>query len=357
MGLHPMKTTQLLTFAIFIFLGLTVSVSLLFAKVPMTPKILFTSLRDGNREVYIMNPDGSEQVRLTQHPANDLEAVWSPTGEKILFVSDRGDFRPRGTRDLYMMDPDGSNVRRVFRRKIEAWRTSPSWAPDGKHIAYYQLDFSGGGTTGMYIATLGEQDAEYIETLSSPAWSPDGTEIACGEASPGLTWIILFNVRTQKHERLLPKKALPWQQDPSWSAAGDKIAFVGNNNPLPVILDRDLHNAWAAKDTIFIVNRDGTGLKQLVPEDGQAALYPALSPNGEEVLYTQQINGRNGRFQIFKVNVNSGIRTQLTHTGGMPRFGNFGGNWFNPAYALPVSPQPQLLTTTWGKLKIKQNSQ
>ena len=95
-----------------------------FAKTPTTPKILFTSARDGNREVYIMNPDGSEQINLTKHPAGDLQAVWSPTGEKILFVSDRG-----GERDLYLMDSDGSNVRRVFKRKIEAWRTSADLDP------------------------------------------------------------------------------------------------------------------------------------------------------------------------------------------------------------------------------------
>ena len=58
-----------------------------FAETPTTPKILFTSTRDGNHEVYIMNPDGSEQVNLTQHPARDVSAVWSPTGEQILFAS------------------------------------------------------------------------------------------------------------------------------------------------------------------------------------------------------------------------------------------------------------------------------
>ena len=340
-----MKTIQLLVFAISTLFVLTVGVSLLFAQAPTTPKILFTSSRDGNREVYIMNPDGSEQVRLTKHPGNDLQAVWSPMGERILFVSDRG-----GERDLYMMNSDGSNVRRVFKRKIEAWRTTPTWSPDGKQIIYDQWDRSGGGTSGMYILTLGEQDPEFIGMYSRPVWSPDGREIACSAANPARRWIILMNARTQKHERLLPKKTLPWQTQPSWSATGDKIAFVGNKDPIPVILDKDLHNAWAAKDTIFIVNRDGTGLKQLVPEDGQAALYPAVSPNGEEVLYTQQINGRRGRFQVFKVNVNSKIRTQLTHIGNILQ-ANTGGDWFDPAYALPVSPEPQLLTTTWGEVK------
>ena len=121
-----MKMTRVSVFAISTLFVLTVGVCPLFAQAPTTPKILFTSARDGNREVYIMNPDGSEQVRLTKHPGNDLQAVWSRTGEKILFVSDRG-----GERDLYMMNSDGSNVRRVFKRKIEAWRTTPTWSPDG----------------------------------------------------------------------------------------------------------------------------------------------------------------------------------------------------------------------------------
>ena len=73
-----------------------------------------------------------------------------------------------------------------------------------------------------------------------------------------------------------------------------------------MILDRDLHNAWKDKQTIYIVNRDGTGLRQLVEEAGRDAWSPELSPDGSEVLYTQGS-------QIFKIDVNSGVRTQLTH--------------------------------------------
>jgi Tol biopolymer transport system component len=167
-----MKTIRLLTFAISILFVLNANVCPIFAEAPTTPKILFTSTRDGNREVYIMNPDGSDQVRLTKHPANDLNAVWSPTGEEILFISDRDDVR-----DLYLMDSDGSNVRRVFKKEV--YRGRPAWSPDGTQIAYMHLRWDIDEYP-IYIATLGEQkEEELIMNAHNPAWSPDGTEIAC----------------------------------------------------------------------------------------------------------------------------------------------------------------------------------
>ena len=80
----------------------------IWAKAPMTAKIAFSSNRGGNWDIYIMNPDGSQQERLTQNIARDYGPIWAPTGEQILFVSDRD-----GPPDLYIMDSDGSGVRRV----------------------------------------------------------------------------------------------------------------------------------------------------------------------------------------------------------------------------------------------------
>ena len=146
-----------------------------------------------------------------------------------------------------------------------------------------------------------------------------------------------------------PRKHYGGKVGPSWSATGDKLVFSGNKHPIPAILDRDLHNAWADKDTVYIVNRDGTGSNNSLRKTVPLQWTSTLSPNGAEILYTQRsIND----YQIFKLDVNSGVRTQLTHIDR-----NFGADWFDPDYVLPVSPQPQLLTTTWGKVKIKQNSQ
>ena len=198
---------------------------------------------------------------------------------------------------------------RFFKFKVEEWRTDPTWSPNGKQFAYTQVDWNA-LTFAIYIATLGEQDAELLVNGSFPAWSPDGTEIACSVRGR----LTLINIRTGAQKQLLPKNVESFQRFPSWSAAGDKLAFAWNRHPLPPPdAEIHVHVEWKDKITVYIVNRDGTDLQQLIEEAGPYAQYPALSPNGEEVLYTQEINGQ---FQIFRLDLNSGIRTQLTHIAG-----------------------------------------
>ena len=340
-----MKTIRLLVFVILNVLILGVSVCPVFATAPTTAKILFTSSRDGNYEVYMMNPDGSEQINLTQHRANDLNAVWSPTGDQILFVSDRDG----GIRDLYLMDPSGSNIRRVFTRKRKSYRDSPTWSPDGKQIAYTHLNWNG-VKFHIYITTLRGQKEERVAEGRHPTWSPDGTKIAYMSYSGDTCRIVLIDIHTRRQKHLLPRNATSWQNHPFWSATGSKLAFSWNKNPLPRLLPGDhFPPVWLDKETIYSVNRDGTDLRELFNEAGSRAQYPVLSPNGKELLYTQEIKGR---LQIFKLDVHSATRTQLTNVGRVFD-ANFGGDWFDPVYSLAVSPQSQLLSTVWGKVKKK----
>ena len=66
--------------------------------------IAFTSARDGNNEIYVMNADGSGQTRLTDHSALDMSPEWSPDGRKIAFMSYRN-----GDSDIFVMNSDGTD--------------------------------------------------------------------------------------------------------------------------------------------------------------------------------------------------------------------------------------------------------
>ena len=209
------------------FTGLTLFITAIdpvFAKAPITAKIVFTSSRDGNREIYSMNPDGSDQVRLTNHRADDAIPTWSPTGEHILFASDRDRFTL--SRDLYLMDPDGKNVRRVFGKSED--RSSATWSPDGKQIAYRRRELNGAY---IYIGTIdGKKEERVAIGGGMPAWSPDGTQIAflSGFENKQVR-INILNVRTKKQKVLFPRDAKPsWiNGDLVWSLTTDQLAFLG----------------------------------------------------------------------------------------------------------------------------------
>ncbi len=305
------------------------------AKAPSTAKVVFSSNRDGNWDLWTMNPDGSDPVNLTQDAPSDFSPVWSPTGEQILFVSFRN-----GGESLYLMDADGNNIERV----LDNWhsRSSATWSPDGKRIASVS-------DAVLYIATIDGKSVEPVAqtgfgSVGDPAWSPDGKEIAFIHYKPKQGYELrLLNVESLKQTVLLGElEKYSVKSDPAWSPDGKRIAFVLQK--FRAILDAADAAAWQDEETIYLINRDGSELRKLVSEKGPDALRPTWSPFGDEIIYQQKVRGAT---QFFKIGVRSQAKTQVTHKGS-----NSGADWFDPT-ALLVQPNVDLLTTTWGKLKQK----
>ncbi|MBM3239583.1 hypothetical protein FJZ31_25125, partial [Candidatus Poribacteria bacterium] len=89
---------------------------------PDGKKIAFASYRDGNGEIYVMNADGTNPIRLTNHPTTDWNPCWSPDGTKIAFASMRdGDYQ------IYVMNADGTNIVKLTNPPGE--NDNPSWSP------------------------------------------------------------------------------------------------------------------------------------------------------------------------------------------------------------------------------------
>jgi Tol biopolymer transport system component len=137
--------------------------------------IAFASVRDSLYwELYLMRPDGSDIQRLTWwEDASDLSPSWSPDGTRLAFASKRD-----GNWEIYTMDRDGSNLIRLTDDPADD--TDPSWSPDGGRIAFVSTR---DGYAELYVMPVvgGEpvniSNAPFSTELG-PTWSPDGGRIA-----------------------------------------------------------------------------------------------------------------------------------------------------------------------------------
>lgn len=213
---------------------------------PDGERIAFVSDREGNEEIYIMHADGSNVVKLTDNIAVNINPAWSPDGERIAFNSDRD-----GSHEIYIMNADGSNVVQVT--NDEDWNSSPDWSPDGKRIVYRFTCFSDILSTGEFPSGIRVMDADGSnmteltkEDDSSPAWSPDGEKIAFTSSRDENYEIYVMNTDGTEQKRLTDNPRI--DTTPEWSPDGERIAFVS---------DRD------GPHKIYIMNADGSNVVRI----------------------------------------------------------------------------------------------
>ena len=87
---------------------------------PDGTRLAFTSIRDGNIEMYVMNDDGSNVQRLTNDPAEDWVGAWSPDGTRLAFHTNRD-----GNWEIYTVNVDGTGITNLTRSAAQ--ETSPAW--------------------------------------------------------------------------------------------------------------------------------------------------------------------------------------------------------------------------------------
>jgi TolB protein len=159
-------------------------------------KIALTLSQDGNAEIYLLNAEGMIITRLTQNPFIDSSPSWSPDGGQLAFVSDR-----YGTPQIWTMSATGTGQQKVTRRGN--YNQEPAWAP--KAINGQQLiAFSARDEKLNYdIFTVNPQTQEIVRLTENrgsnthPTWAPNGRAIAY-ESSRGGIFVATADGRTER---------------------------------------------------------------------------------------------------------------------------------------------------------------
>jgi Tol biopolymer transport system component len=96
---------------------------------PDGSRIVFATNRDGNYEIYVMNADGTQPLRLTVTSASENSPAWSPDGSLIAFCSSLSG-APADT-EIFGMSADGSNRRQLTSAVGNDYAINPDWKPVG----------------------------------------------------------------------------------------------------------------------------------------------------------------------------------------------------------------------------------
>lgn len=208
---------------------------------PDGSKIVFYSDRDGGYyQIYVMNADGSNPVRLTRSESEDTLPAWSPDGSKIAFTSNR----VGNVEHIFIMNADGSAVRQVTQGSNDC--AYPTWSPDGSRIAFMSKR---DGNTDIYVISAGGSNltrlTEGPQIESYPAWSPDGKKIAYQSNAFGNFEIFVMNSDGTDQKRIT--EAIYDNKYPAWSPDSSKIVFYSkrdctNDNGEIYIMDADGKN-------------------------------------------------------------------------------------------------------------------
>lgn len=301
-------------------------------------RIAFESDREGNSEIYTMNPDGSDQTNISQNPASDNAPATSPDGKKIAFTSDRD-----GDSDIYTMNADGSNVRQITDN--ESFDFGPAWSPDGRRIAFTSDrddDFD------IYITNTGNGDTERITSSGSfdfsPDFSPDGKSIAfesdrANENGQQDQEVYTINLQT---DVVINVSSNAGQADfaPSYSPDGGRIAFQ-SCRPMSGTCNFDEPEASRADYDIVTTKTDGTDLVRLTADGPEVVdnYTPSWSPDGRKIAYAVTNDRLFDQVEIFKMDSDDGDnKVRLTEN---PTFSDFGPDWgVRIAEETPEQPEP-----------------
>ena len=229
-------------------------------------KIVYNVLHDtatGNYEVYIMNMDGSDQKNISRYAG--LDWVYRTYKDKIYFVSDR-DTSCKRCYKLYEMDQEGNNIRKISDLVLE-----DSW-----------MDVRKNGKEMIVSARIGREIR---------------------------TQLFLLNLENGSYTQLT-KDTSAYHTDPVFSPDGKQIAFRYRT---------ERRNRFA-KTEIYMMNDDGTGMRQLTnypagDTTNRSGEYHAGPPRWNSTdNFISYMSFQKGKYEVYGITIDGKKQWQITNT-------------------------------------------
>jgi Tol biopolymer transport system component len=257
-----------------------------------TERIVYSSLRPGNWDIFYLAAAGAAPRRLTDHPGLDYDAALSPDGRWVVFTSER-----RGNPDLYAVELGGNTEPRLLIDSV-AMEDQVAFSPDGRSIAFVS---TASGNADIYVLPFVPQTTGNLAAAMNvtndpggdfrPDFSPDGTRIAFStDRDTPVSGHPIFAFTRQREGDVYvmdrdggnPRRltATPdWDGSPEWSTDGATLFFysarpreVVGPPTSPILGQEGGFRIWA-------MNADGSNPRAVTPQ-GVEALAPAVMPGG-----------------------------------------------------------------------------
>ena len=276
-------------------------------------RIVWSSNRDGNHELYLLDVGNLEVQRLTDNPHVDFFSRFSPDGSEIVFTRSQEEwvsFRDTEPWDVYLINSDGSNERLLVRHGYH-----PTWTTDGKGIVFLrgqeviQIDVATGDETRMFTPPSDFPGSWF----GDPELSPEASRLAMGIGNFAAS---VVDLESGEVVRLGSDQGC----QTTWTPAGDSVIWIetaGNGGTR-------VARTWA----------DGSQGDVLMDLPGEYSheYFPHLSDDGRWLVWGAAAEGHEhdrADYEIFlwRVGAPPEEALRLTHHGGNDQWPDI---WIEP---------------------------
>jgi len=313
--------------------------ALLMITITSHAKIVFINMKpDGwrDRDLYVMDDDGSNLIQLTHTEEVERYPNWSPNGRKIVYS--RNPVEGEKVSSLYLINPDGSNGYRLSEKILRA--AYPVYLPnDNQNITFWTLVNDKRSLNVINIVT-GAVKKLFDGGIYAPDWSPDGRHIVYGSGAD--IWIMDADGRNR--QRLLPlppvlEDAGHVRDFPKWSPDGTRILYKENVVNLNPIFPRE---------SSLYLHDIHTDTQKVLPLPKGWRFYGSLWMGNDTLLISAEEDGlklqRNWGANLYRYHIPTDTMTQLTDLPGE----EFSADWYPEPLTVDFQKKT---TTTWGDIK------